>query len=65
MKSSRLVRLIEHLPKKKREKFLLFVKSPYFNQHEKTIELLELILSQVDKKSNIAYYEMKMLFSTF
>ena len=52
MKSSRLVRLIEILPRKKREKFLLFAQSPYFNQHKKTVDLLKLILSQIDKKNN-------------
>lgn len=52
MKSSRIVRLIEILPKKKKEKFLLFAQSPYFNQHKKTIDLLKLILSQIDKKNN-------------
>ncbi len=51
MQTSRLFRLIEDLSKKKREKFLLFVRSPYFNQHEKTTELLEIILANIGKKN--------------
>lgn len=35
---------------KTRERFRQFVVSPYFNQHQKTIELLEYILKYIDKK---------------
>ena len=50
MQASRLVRFIEQLSKKKREKFLLFVQSPYFNQHAKTTELLQIIMANLKKK---------------
>ena len=49
MENSRLVRYIQEFPPKQREKFRQFVISPYFNQHQKTIELLEIILKEIDK----------------
>lgn len=49
MENSRLVRYIQEFAPKQREKFRQFVISPYFNQHQKTIELLEIILSEIDK----------------
>jgi hypothetical protein len=44
MEQSRLVKHILGLSPKARERFRLFVRSPYFNQHEKTSELLNIIL---------------------
>lgn len=52
MQESRLVRYIIEMPAKDRERFRLFVQSPYFNQHQKTTELLELILSGVGSSSD-------------
>lgn len=49
MENSRLVRYIRDFSPKHREKFRQFVISPYFNQHQKTIDLLEIILKEVDK----------------
>lgn len=49
MENSRLVRYICEFAPKQREKFRQFVISPYFNQHQKTIELLEIILKEIDK----------------
>ncbi|PHN06722.1 hypothetical protein [Flavilitoribacter nigricans] len=49
MENSRLVRYIQDFGPKQREKFRQFVISPYFNQHQKTIELLEIILKEIDK----------------
>lgn len=49
MYTSRLVKTIENLSSRQRESFKTFVISPYFNQHEKTIELLELILDELEK----------------
>ena len=49
MENSRLVRYIQALTSKQRDKFHQFVISPYFNQHKKTIELLEIILKELDK----------------
>jgi len=51
MEQSRLIKYIQELAPKERERFREFVLSPYFNQHKKTTELLELILDQLDKKS--------------
>lgn len=44
MQQSRLIKYILDLPPKQRERFQLFVQSPYFNQHEPTIKLLEIVL---------------------
>ncbi len=51
MEQSRLIKYIQELTAKERERFRDFVLSPYFNQHKKTTELLILILDQLDKKS--------------
>ena len=48
MYQSRLVKHIRELSAKGRERFLQFTYSPYFNQHEKTQELLTLILDRID-----------------
>lgn len=49
MQESRLVRYILELPPKDRERFRQFVQSPYFNLHQKTTELLELILMVLEE----------------
>lgn len=49
MESSRLVRYIKEFSPKEREKFHQFVISPYFNQHEKTIQLLDIILAELGR----------------
>lgn len=43
MEQSRLVKYIGALPAKEKEKFHLFVHSPYFNKHDKTVQLLAVI----------------------
>ncbi len=48
MQQSRLVKNIRELSKKEREQFKLFVESPYFNKHKKTIQLLRYILKHID-----------------
>lgn len=48
MEQSRLVRTIAELQPREREQFLLFVSSPYFNQHKKTTEFLEILLRQLN-----------------
>lgn len=49
MENSRLVRYIRELTPKQREKFRQLVVSPYFNQHQKTIELLDILLKEIDR----------------
>ena len=49
MKQSKLIQLIEELTPKDRERFSLFVRSPYFNQHQKTAQLLDIILEELDR----------------
>jgi hypothetical protein len=44
MQQSKLFQHLEALPPKERERFRTFVYSPYFNQHEKTIQLLDILL---------------------
>ena len=51
MYQSRLVKHIRELSAKDRERFVQFTHSPYFNQHEKTQELLTLILDRLDGPS--------------
>jgi len=43
MNQSRLVKHLQSLPTRERDRFQQFVHSPYFNQHEKTVALLEVI----------------------
>lgn len=50
MQQSRLIRAINNLSSRQQEQFRNFVISPYFNQHEKTIELLEIIQAELKKK---------------
>ena len=49
MLQSKLVRYIRELPAKKRERFRQFVSSPYFNQHQKTLEMLEYVIKQIER----------------
>ena len=44
MQQSRLIKYIKELSPKQRERFQLFVESPYFNQHEATTALLKIVL---------------------
>lgn len=64
MQQSRLVKLIRELPLKDRDRLEQFVFSPYFNQHEKTQELLKLILAGLEKseKQLERTYVFKKLF---
>lgn len=48
MKESKLIAYISRMNVRERERFRLFVQSPYFNQHEKTTRLLEIIMEQPD-----------------
>ncbi|MEZ4984547.1 MAG: hypothetical protein R2795_05865 [Saprospiraceae bacterium] len=50
MKESKLIVNIQNLSPKDRQAFRQFVISPYFNQHTKTIELLDYIYNFVDKR---------------
>ena len=51
MEQSRLVKYIKTLAPKEREKFHLFVHSPYFNKHDKTVQLLALIERWIERPS--------------
>lgn len=46
---SKIVRYISEIPVRDRERFYQFTCSPYFNQHDKTRELLEIVLEYIDK----------------
>ncbi|MCB9273995.1 MAG: hypothetical protein H6564_08130 [Lewinellaceae bacterium] len=50
MEQSRLAKHLQALSPRNRERFRQFVNSPYFNQHEKTAELLSLVLDCIDSK---------------
>lgn len=47
-----MVQHIRELPSKSRERLRLFVNSPYFNQHEKTAELLDYLLKKIDSPAS-------------
>lgn len=49
MEQSRLVKYIQALSAKEREKFHLFIHSPYFNKHDKTVQLLQIIENWIEK----------------
>ena len=49
MEQSRLAKHIQLLSPRNRDRFRQFVYSPYFNQHEKTAELLDLLLENIDQ----------------
>lgn len=48
MNESKLIENLEKLPAKDRQQFKTYVNSPYFNQHPKTIALLDYILKHID-----------------
>ena len=50
MAESKIISYLEDMSSRERERFNQFVHSPYFNQHEKTRELLQIIL---DTENNI------------
>lgn len=49
MEQSKIVKSIQDLTPKARDRFHQFVLSPYFNQHEQTTQLVEIILEALDK----------------
>ena len=62
MSESRVVNYIKGLPPKQRERFKSFVFSPYFNQHEKTKDLLCAILKYINRKKYKDEVDRKVLF---
>ncbi|MEM9888416.1 MAG: hypothetical protein AAF849_21155 [Bacteroidota bacterium] len=50
MRQSRLIKRLESLDHRARDRFSKFVNSPYFNQHDKTIQLLNLIFIAFEKE---------------
>lgn len=50
MTQSRIITYIKELSPRDRERFHLFVHSAYFNQHEKTSQLLDIILAHLAKE---------------
>ena len=48
MQESKLIRSLKALDNKLRQRFRTYVNSPYFNQHKKTIELLDYILKNLN-----------------
>ena len=59
MEQSKLIKHIKALTPKDREKLREFVHSPYFNQHQKTQELLQILL---DRMEDIAEYSKEKIF---
>lgn len=53
MKNSKIVLYIQQLSKEQLKRFQRFVASPYFNQHEKTMELLGFIVKQKESAKPI------------
>ncbi|NJK83434.1 MAG: hypothetical protein HC912_06050 [Saprospiraceae bacterium] len=49
MQSSRLIKVLALLSSREKELFKQFVVSPYFNQHQKTIALLDIIFDEIEK----------------
>lgn len=56
MKESKLLEYIGRMDPRDRDRFRSFVQSPYFNQHEKTIQLLDLVLKGLDNTSTSSGY---------
>ncbi|MEN0049972.1 MAG: hypothetical protein AAF806_23115 [Bacteroidota bacterium] len=52
MRQSRLVKRLENLDSRQKEQFSKFVNSPYFNQHDKTSKLLDLIYIALEKQKS-------------
>ncbi len=50
MQESKLVKYLAEMDARTQERFRLFVVSPYFNQHEKTIQLLDYVFRHMEKK---------------
>ena len=50
MQDSKLIKNLIDLPNKSRSRFKTYVNSPYFNQHTKTIQLLDYIYKHLDKR---------------
>ena len=50
MRQSRLVKRLENLDSRQKEQFSKFVNSPYFNQHDQTSKLLDLIYIALEKQ---------------
>lgn len=50
MAQSKIIQYINNFPTRKQERFRQFVNSPYFNQHKKTKELLNIIIKQLKRK---------------
>jgi hypothetical protein len=48
MQESKLIKSLKALDNKTRNRFKTYVNSPYFNQHQKTIELLDYVLKYMD-----------------
>lgn len=61
---SKIIKHIKELSAKDRERFYQFVASPYFNQHDTTRALLDLILENVDR-SNTALEREKLFKKLF
>ena len=60
MQQSRLIKNIKELSNKDREQFKLFVESPYFNRHKKTIQLLKFILKHIDSSKGAKLAKIKV-----
>ena len=52
MENSRLIKYIQELSPKEKERFRQFVHSPYFNQHKKTQELFDLVITANNGQSH-------------
>ena len=50
MAQSKIIQYISAFSPKKQERFRQFVNSPYFNQHKKTRELLDVLIKQLKRK---------------
>ena len=62
MSESRVVNYVKNLAPKQKERFRTFVFSPYFNQHEKTKDLLVAILKLVNGKKAKEEIDREALF---
>lgn len=60
MEQSHIIKYIKELPLKEKERFRQFVHSPYFNQHQKTSDFLDVILGAFN--GNGGSLEKEMVF---
>ncbi|PSR13895.1 MAG: hypothetical protein DA408_14995 [Bacteroidetes bacterium] len=60
MQESKLLKSIQQLDSRDRQRFKTYVNSPYFNQHQKTIELLDYLLKHLDTSPQ--YLERQRVF---